>query len=292
MSKIVCYGEVLWDVFPSHKKIGGAPLNVALRLKSFGNDVTIISSVGNDINGKELIEYIESKKLDCNFIQVNDTYKTSHVKVMLDDKGSASYSIEKPCAWDFIKSTDSAKTLIQNSDVFIHGSLVARKNHSKATLLEFLEISSFNVFDVNLRPPHYDLKTLKILMSKADLIKFNDEELLEICTRWNFISNDLTENIEFISNKTNTNQICVTLGEKGALFYRDKQFYKSQGYKVNVEDTVGAGDSFLAALVHGLINKRSSQEILSKACAVGALVASKKGANEIIETTEIKKLMN
>ena len=98
MGRVICFGEVLWDVFPEHKKIGGAPLNVALRLKSFGNEVVMISAVGDDTDGEKLFEFIEEKGLVKNEIQINKTYKTSYVKVHLDEKGSATYTIEFPCA--------------------------------------------------------------------------------------------------------------------------------------------------------------------------------------------------
>ena len=103
MNKITCFGEVLWDVFPTHKKIGGAPLNVALRLHSFQNDVTIISSVGDDKNGKELLHFIEEQGVYTGNIQINKNYETSKVSVALDQKGAASYAITHPCAWDFIE---------------------------------------------------------------------------------------------------------------------------------------------------------------------------------------------
>ncbi|WP_299119998.1 carbohydrate kinase [uncultured Winogradskyella sp.] len=291
MQKIVCFGEILWDVFPTHKKIGGAPLNVALRLKSFGNIVTIISSVGNDSDGKELLDFISDHGVDCNEIQISNEYKTSHVNVVLDNKGSASYTIEKPCAWDFIQPTENSKRVVKDSDVFIFGSLVTRMKTSRETLLDLLEYSKFRVLDVNLRPPYYEMDFLKQLMLKAHFVKFNDEELLEFCEYFKFESNSIERQIKFVSETTETNQICVTLGSEGAILYTDNAFYRSNGYKVSVKDTVGAGDSFLATLINGLLNNKPRQEALNMACAIGALVASKDGANPIIEVDEIQSLM-
>ncbi|BAO76107.1 carbohydrate kinase family protein [Winogradskyella sp. PG-2] len=290
MKKIVCFGEILWDVFPAHKKIGGAPLNVALRLKSFGNEVVVISSVGQDSDGKKLLDFIKESNVNCDEIQVNKEYKTSHVKVMLDNKGSASYTIEKPCAWDYIKLTESSKRLVEESDAFIFGSLVTRIDFSRATLLELLEFSKFKVLDVNLRAPHYDIDFLKELMEKSDFIKFNDEELLEFCEYFNFKSDCIEEQIKFLSKVTNTSQICVTLGSEGAILFINNSFYRSLGYKVIVKDTVGSGDSFLATLIDGLLSNNQHQDSINLACIIGALVASKNGANPIIEINEIQSI--
>lgn len=291
MANIVCYGEVLWDVFPEYEKIGGAPLNVALRLNSFNNKVTMISSVGNDERGNQLLKYIESEGLNLDQIQINKDYKTSEVNVFLDDNGTASYTIEYPCAWDYIKLDDMLVNIVKQADAFIFGSLVVRNTVSYKTLLNLLTVAKFKIFDVNLRPPHYKINVLLELMNKANLIKFNDEELFEICSALNFNSENLKENIEFISNKTNTKIICVTLGGKGAMLLSDGVFYTNKGYKVTVKDTVGAGDSFLASLSHKLLNNEDPQNAIDFACAVGALVASSVGANPKISNDTINLLI-
>tara|TARA_R110000868_G_scaffold6126_23_gene35427 strand:- start:4963 stop:5841 length:879 start_codon:yes stop_codon:yes gene_type:complete len=291
MSKIVCFGEVLWDVFPTHKKIGGAPLNVALRLNYFGNYVTIISSVGNDIEGKEIIDFIKINNVNTDEIQVNNEFNTSQVKVVLDKSGSASYNIAFPCAWDYIQLKDASKNSVSKSDAFIFGSLVTRNDVSRVTLIQLLKFAKFKVFDVNLRAPHYTMIVLNELMIEADFIKFNDDELLEICKYYDFKSNNLEESIKYISNKTNTQSICVTLGGDGAILFKRNTFYKSSGYSVKVKDTVGAGDSFLATLIHGLLNNEKPQDAINLACAVGALVASMDGANPIILKADIESIM-
>ncbi|MGC1203892.1 MAG: carbohydrate kinase [Flavobacteriaceae bacterium] len=291
MSKIVCFGEVLWDVFPTHKKIGGAPLNVALRLNYFGNYVTIISSVGNDIEGKEIIDFIKINNVNTDEIQVNNEFNTSQVKVVLDKSGSASYNIAFPCAWDYIQLKAASKNSVSKSDAFIFGSLVTRNDVSRVTLIQLLKFAKFKVFDVNLRAPHYTMIVLNELMIEADFIKFNDDELLEICKYYDFKSNNLEESIKYISNKTNTQSICVTLGGDGAILFKRNTFYKSSGYSVKVKDTVGAGDSFLATLIHGLLNNEKPQDAINLACAVGALVASMDGANPIILKADIESIM-
>lgn len=292
MSSIVCFGEVLWDVFPSYKMIGGAPLNVALRLNSLENDVTIISSVGKDVQGEALLDDLKEKDLSTTFMQLTGSYKTSEVLVSIDETGSASYTIEFPCAWDFISLNNATISAVQSSDAFVFGSLIARSEMSYTTLLALLDVPVFKVFDVNLRPPHYEISTIDTLMQKADFIKFNDEELFEICKSLGFQSTNVNKSVEFISKQTNTNRICVTLGAKGALLFVENIFYFNEGYQVQVKDTVGAGDSFLAALIHQLLENVSAQKAIDFACAVGAIVASSSGANPKISDQQITDMLH
>ena len=294
MSKVqvTCFGEVLWDVFSTHKVIGGAPLNVALRLQSFGVEATMISSVGDDENGKKALDYINENALDNRFIQQDKKFETGHVIVSLDTKGSASYKIFKPVAWDNIQVNKENLELASNSEIFVFGSLACRENTSKETLLKLIEKVNYKVFDVNLRPPDYTIDLILQLMEKADFIKMNDEELTEICASLNCNASTIEKQIQFISNKTNTNSICVTKGGDGAVLFQNNKLYNNKGYKVIVEDTVGAGDSFLASLITKLlVEKREPQESINFACAVGSLVASKKGANSKIASKEIHKFL-
>ncbi len=254
MNKITCFGEVLWDVFPTHKKIGGAPLNVALRLHSFQNDVTIISSVGDDENGKELLRFIEEQGVYTGNIQINKNYETSKVAVALDQKGAASYTITLPCAWDFIEINKRLLSLVKVSDAFIFGSLVSRNKQSETTLKKLLTLSSFAVFDVNLRPPHYTIAVLTNLMKAAHFIKFNDDELIEICTSLGVTLKTIEDQVQFIASHTTTQNICVTKGSKGAVLFYEGTFFYNDGYVVKVADTVGSGDSFLATKA---LNKRA-----------------------------------
>jgi fructokinase len=290
--KLTCFGEVLWDVFPTHKKIGGAPLNVALRLKSYGNDVSMISRVGKDDLGISLLQFIEQQGLNTNNIQIDSDLKTGEVKVMLDENGSASYDIMFLRAWDAIEFTESDKDLVASSDAFIFGSLIGRNGISKNTLSSLLKLANYKIFDVNLRAPYYTKELLVELMQEADFIKFNDDELFEISNYLGSKYNSIEQNINFISEHTNTKHICVTKGKHGAaLLYNDKLYYNS-GYLIKVVDTVGAGDSFLATLINHLLKKENPQKAIDIACAVGALVAQNEGANPVITSKAIEDFMN
>lgn len=292
MSKITCFGEVLWDIFPTHKKIGGAPLNVALRLQSLGNNVTMISRIGDDKKGKELLAYVSENGVDTSYIQVDSQFKTGKVKVMLNDKGSASYDIVFPRSWDKIEATDAAITLVKSSDAFVYGSLVARENISRDSLFVLLQHAKYKIFDVNLREPYYTNDVLKHLMNEADFIKFNDDELFQISKFLGSKFNSLEQNIQFISEKTNTQNICVTKGRHGAVLLYNNAYYYNSGYQIKVVDTVGAGDSFLASILSQLLNKSSPQNAINYACAVGALVTQSEGANPKISLEDIDRFMN
>ena len=292
MKNIVCFGEVLWDVFPTHKKIGGAPLNVALRLQSLDNSVSVISSIGDDKKGREIKEYTVEKGVNAAHIQVHKELKTGKVKVMLNQKGSASYDIMYPRAWDKIQLTEENEKLTEKADAFIYGSLAARDETSRHTLYELLKIASYKIFDVNLREPYYTKEVLTHLMEQADFIKFNDDEIFEIGELLNSKTHSLEQNIKFIAGFTGTPTICVTKGRHGAILYVDNTFYYNSGYQVEVVDTVGAGDSFLATLISKLLKENQPQEAISYACAVGALVASSEGANPQIKQQDIIDFMN
>ncbi|MEO9953739.1 carbohydrate kinase [Nonlabens sp.] len=292
MKNIVCFGEVLWDVFPTHKKIGGAPLNVALRLQSLDNSVSVISSIGDDKKGREIKEYTVEKSVNATHIQVHNELKTGKVKVMLNQKGSASYDIMYPRAWDKIQLTEENEKLTEKADAFIYGSLATRDETSRHTLYELLKIASYKIFDVNLREPYYTKEVLTHLMEQADFIKFNDDEIFEIGELLDSKTHSLEQNIKFIGDFTDTQTICVTKGRHGAILYVNDTFYYNSGYQVEVVDTVGAGDSFLATLISKLLKENQPQEAINYACAVGALVASSEGANPQIEQQDIIDFMN
>lgn len=285
----VSFGEVLFDVFGEEKKIGGAPLNLALRTASFGFPVAMISAVGNDEDGKVICDYVRENQLDTSGIITTEDYDTGIVQVTLNERGSATYEIKFPSAWDFIEINNDTLNIVKNADVFFYGSLVCRNDASRNTLFRLLDSNPgmFKVFDVNLRKPFYHIGLLEELMNIADFIKFNDEEILEITAELGFKSDDLEENIRFISEKTNTKSICVTLGKHGSLLLWEDEIYRHGGYPVKVADTVGAGDSFLASLIAQLLSNRKPDKAMDFASAVGAIVASKAGANPIITSSDI-----
>ena len=214
---VICFGEVLWDVFPDGEKIGGAPLNVALRLNSMGINTSIASKIGNDQLGKRLLEFVDQQGLKKDLIQIDTKHETGQVIVQLDEKGSATYTIAHPAAWDKIEFSPSILKQVKQCEAFLFGSLVARDEVSRATLNHLLNEAKYKVFDVNLRAPHYSIPLLEALMNTADFIKFNDDELAEITQALNHNEEEIEQQIRFIAEHTQTKTICVTTGSDGAL---------------------------------------------------------------------------
>ncbi len=288
--KVVCFGEILWDLFPEGKKLGGAPFNVASSLSSLGADVCFISKIGEDDLGMALLQEVANQGVSIDFIQRAPKYKTGEVTVTLDNSGNASYEIIRDAAWDFIEIEEKVTEIVSQSKAFIFGSLIARGS-SYSTLTSFLKLAKFRVFDLNLRPPHYEYKLLRRLMLQAEMLKFNDEELYEVAAAMNSPYHSMDQHIKYLAQQTKTKIICVTKGMFGAVLYHTGEWYFNSGFKVKVEDTVGAGDSFLATLVYSLLEGYSPQHALNRACAMGALVAANLGANPDISLKDLKQFM-
>ena len=290
--KVTSFGEVLWDDFPSGKVLGGAPLNVLVRLQSFGVDTAIISRRGDDADGEELLRQIQAKNVNTDLLQVCKECDTSLVKVILDKCGSASYEIVYPCAWDRIIVEDAALQRVAESDAFVFGSLATRDEISRAALDKLMEKAKFKIFDVNLRKPHYDTDRLLATMKRADMLKLNDDELYELSAVYGSPYHSIEQNIAYLNRLTGAQTICVTLGGHGAILYKEGELYRHCGFRIKVADTVGSGDSFLAGLTYKLLNNAESQEAITFACALGALVASRHGATPDISLQEIESFMN
>lgn len=291
MKKVVCFGEVLFDCFPNEKKIGGAPLNAALRMHALGLDCQIISCIGEDFDGETLKKFLENEELSTQLIQKSKQYNTGSVVVSLNDNGNASYHISQPVAWDHIELNSESLEVVQKADVFVFGSLVARQNPSKQTLIKLLHKAPFSVFDINLRPPHYNWNTLIELLKQSDFVKCNEEELSILLAHFKIEESSLENQLNVLMNTLKGKGICVTLGSEGAAMVWQNKFYPQKGFPTKVEDTVGAGDSFLATLLHGLLTHENPKKSLKHACAMGALVASKSGANPKISNKELLKFI-
>ena len=281
----------MWDVFPDEARIGGAPLNVASRLSNLGLQTEMISKVGNDKRGEEILSYLRKNNVETGSITRDENYPTGVVNVALSKSGSATYEIAHPAAWDKIRISQGNSKAVEESSVFVFGSLACRDEVSRETLYELMPKARFKVLDFNLRPPHYTDEILLKLIEEADLIKFNDEELFEISEILGSSYNSLEQNIRFISDKTEARTICVTKGQHGAVLLHEGRWYYNSGYRIKVKDTVGAGDSFLATLIANLLKEEPVQRALDHACAMGALVAGREGANPSFTKEEVLEFM-
>lgn len=288
MKKILSFGEVLWDAFGEEKKAGGAPMNVARHLVQQNMDVSFASRVGGDPSGDGLVDFLKQNGLYSELIQRDATLPTCEVTVQLDEHNQATYIIPQPVSWDNIQPEAALKQAAKDASAIVYGSLASRTAATRDTLLGLLnDTQALKIFDVNLRPPHYTAETLAELAKYADVVKMNDEEADLLVGS----AGTLHEKIEAFHAKYHTKTICVTLGSKGAVIWHENRFYEHAGFKIKVADTVGAGDSFLATFIAGLLNGDAMNNILVKASAIGAFVASRRGANPVYEQEEISRIM-
>lgn len=286
---VVCFGETLWDILPQEKLPGGAPMNVAYHLTRLGKHPAIISRIGSDEPGKELLSIFERKGIDINFFQVDKKYSTGKVYAAVKENHEMQYDIVKPVAWDFIQWGKKLADILTAAEYFVFGSLATRSSQSKNTLFKCLEAANTKVLDINMRPPFYSRKAIEELLQKADVLKLNLEELY-LVTGWfsNYENDD--DRIRLLRDKFDLKIIIVTKGSQGATLNIGDNFFHHPGYKVIVADTVGSGDSFLAAVLSKFLDKASPEDALNFACALGALVASKRGGCPEYDLTDLYKL--
>ena len=280
-------GEILWDVFPGKRKPGGAPLNVALHLSRLDHDVRLLSRVGKDKMGKRLLRYISQNGLPTDLIQLDPELPTCEVSVSLDENSNASFIIPQPVAWDYLAYSPKLGELSKTAGVIIYGTLGSRHDAARNTIIRMLDSPALKVIDVNLRPPHTTPPVVRDLLSRADVAKLNEEELIAV-SKWEGHQAEQTEDLMiWLANHYQLKMVVVTRGERGAILYDLKDFHGHSGYKVHVKDTVGAGDAFLAGFISSLLKDKKAAEAVSFACAAGAFVASREGATPAYHIEDI-----
>jgi len=276
--QVLCFGEVLWDTLPEGKTPGGAPMNVAIHLKQQGIHSTMASRIGSDEAGRELIQFLRVHDLYSDLIQEEEKLPTCVVGVELDEKRQATYTIPYPVSWDNIQPDPALLEAANKASVIVFGSLASRAETTRNTLMELLKNDALKVFDVNIRAPHFEMDNLKILGGMSNIIKMNSEEL-DMLAGTELAHLSQKEKISFLADYMGVGTLCITRGDSGAIALIEGVFYEHPGFKIDVLDTVGAGDAFLAAFIAGTLQAESPNAILQKACAVGAFVASHRGAN-------------
>ena len=287
---IICFGEVLWDALPSGLFLGGAPMNVCYHLNQLEIDAIICSKVGDDRLGKEALRRIEQKGISAEYIQLDDSQETGFVEVVMTDKGEPDYNIIKPVAWDSIEFTREVKKLAEDSWGLVFGTLAQRDEISRNTLRQLWKSDCRKILDVNVRPPYDDKAIVQDSLEIADIVKMNDEELIQI-KEWFSISGTEQESVEKLSHEFNFSTACITKGAEGAILFQDGNWYKHSGYKIEATDTVGAGDAFFAALIYGIRHYMRGKELLKYANAAGSLVAQKNGALPEYDISSVKKVI-
>lgn len=282
---VVGMGEALWDVLPEGKKIGGAPANFAYHVSQFGLPSCVVSAVGDDALGNEIIENFTSKGL--NHLIAKVPYPTGTVQVEIDQAGIPQYEIKENVAWDNIPYTEELEKLAANTKAVCFGSLAQRNVVSRETIGRFLDAMPKNddslvVFDVNLRQGFYNKEILCNSMERCNILKINDEELVTVSRMFGYPGIDLQDKCWILLGKYNLKMLILTCGINGSYVFTPGNVSFQPTPKVEVADTVGAGDSFTAAFIASILKGRSVQEAHSRAVQTSAYVCTRKGAMPIL----------
>ena len=277
--RILCFGEVLWDCLPSGPLPGGAPLNVAYHLHRLGAEAFVVSAVGRDAPGDEMLAHLSACGLSTGFIAGHDSLPTGTVGVELGADGQPSYTIHRDVAWDAIPCGERILLAARSCDALVFGSLAARTAANRAALAALCDTPGIlRVMDVNLRPPFAGREHVLELARAADWIKLNDHELADLTGIPHEWPHNIRPALEKLRAQTGCGRVCVTAGARGAALWADGELHFAEVPPVQVRDTIGAGDAFTAALLHGLLTMPGDRpRILQRACALGALVASLPG---------------
>lgn len=298
MSKrtVVGLGELLWDMFPAGKQLGGAPANFAYISSLLGDRGVVASRVGQDDLGREAIRRVEGLGLETSEIQSDPVHPTGTVEVTVDGAGQPKFEIKQSVAWDFLEWPAKWGTLAKECAAVCYGSLAQRAPQSRETIQAFLQAARTKsaaavcVFDVNLRQWFHSAELLSLAAQYAHIMKLNHEELPVVTKLFGYESPDEKSGARWLQRKFNLSLVCVTRGARGSLMMNEGEESEHPGFQVKVADTVGAGDAFTAALVHHFLRGASLAEMSEAANQLGSWVASQVGAMPVPDETRLEKL--
>ncbi len=276
-AEVLCVGEVLWDSLPEGLFLGGAPFNVACHLRAAGTQVAMVSRVGNDRLGDEVLRRAVRYGVGVDLIQVDPALPTGFVRVNVDETGNPGFEILEPSAWDAIEPTDALLARAAAARAIVFGTLAQRAELSRRTIRCLWDTQALMVYDVNLRAPYDDKEIVRHSLLRADVVKLSEGES-EMIADWFGLRGTPQERVGALAERFACPIVCVTRGRKGAVLLHDGRWTEHEGFTVEVRDTVGAGDAFLAVLLAGLLSGSSDDALLQHANLAGAYVATQFGA--------------
>ena len=280
---IISFGEVLWDLFPDGERFGGAPANFACHSAILGAEVSMASAVGNDQRGEKAVAILSGYGIDVSLINVVDDLATGAVGITLDSAGKPQYEIHEGVAWDRIPWTEGLAAQVAKSDAMYFGTLGQRSKVSRDTIRLAIETARkakvARVLDVNLRAPYFTNDLIRESVENASILKLSDEELPEVCSACR-IQSDATLDavLQRLLETMQLDVVVVTRGAEGATLATQAGVVTQPGIPTTVRDTVGAGDSFTAAFLVGLLRNDPHEKILRKACEIASEVCGHSGA--------------
>lgn len=290
---VVGLGEVLWDLFPAGKQLGGAPANFAYITNLLGDRGVIASRVGNDALGLEAQKKLQQIGLDVSHVQHDSLRPTGTVQVQIGPDGDPQYQIAGPVAWDFLQMTTGWAELAGRADAVCFGSLAQRSIPSRKSIHDFLALmspQSLKVFDANLRQSFYSAQVLRESLAHANVFKLNREELPVVISLLGSSFENERQAAQWLRQHFSLRLVCITKGAGGSLLVDDNTLHEHRGFKITVADTVGAGDAFTAGLVHHFLRGASLPEMNENANRIGAWVASQIGATPAPDPAFLKYL--
>ncbi len=282
-------GELLWDMLPSGKQLGGAPFNFAYHARQAGTDSYIISAVGKDGPGDEIINIIDYLGVDYQYVQKND-YPTSIVNVTMDHPGHHSFEIVENVAWDHLYFDERLITLAKKLDAICFGSLAQRSPlsaHSIQSLVKSVREDCLRVFDINLRQRFFNREIISKSLEITDILKLNDDEL-PIVSDYFSLTGDTSARLRQLISRFRLQCVALTMGSKGSMLITPDDVSAAEPPEVEVADTIGAGDAFTAMLVAGFLKKDSLATVHKRANAVAAYICTQKGATPPIPSDLMK----
>lgn len=282
---VIGIGEALFDMLPSGKKLGGAPANFAYHVSQFGLDSWAVSAMGDDELGKELEKELDDHHLNYEIEKID--YPTGTVQVTLDANGIPCYDIKEGAAWDNIPYTPALDRLAKNCTAVCYGSLAQRNEVSRNTIYRFLdnmpeEKESLKIFDINLRQGFYNKEIITESIKRCNILKINDEELITISRLFGYPGIDLENKCWLLLGKYNLKMLILTCGVNGSYVFTPGEISFIETPRVEVADTVGAGDSFTGAFVASILKGKSVREAHELAVKVSAYVCTQHGAMPVL----------
>lgn len=277
---LVGLGEILWDVLPDGKQLGGAPANFAYHAQALGGQGVVVSCIGNDELGKEIFSYLDELQLQRQYVSVDNSHPTGTVTVKLDEGGKPDYIIHENVAWDYIPSNPALLSLAAKTNAVCFGSLCQRSPVSRKTIRSFLAATSadcIRVFDINLRQSYFNRKVINTMLELSNVLKLNDEELAVVANLLGITGSE-TDILSQLAERYALRLIALTRGASGSRLYAQGEGSNHQGFPAQIADTVGAGDSFTAAMTLGLLNSKNLDTINKYANRVASFVCSQSGA--------------
>ena len=278
---VVGLGEILWDVLPSGRQLGGAPANFAYCSHLLGSRAVVASRVGSDDLGREARALLLHSGLTDQFLQIDPAHSTGTVHVQLDPTGQPKFEIAEGAAWDFMTGPDVWQALAQSADAVCFGTLAQRSPESRQTILNFLDMTrpeALRIFDVNLRQSFYSAEIIRESLMRANVVKLNQEEVPRVADLMELASTEPSQFAPELLRGFDLRFVCVTLGANGSLLCDRSGIDEHPGLRVQIKDTVGAGDAFTAGLVHELLRGAQLAVMNDLANRMGAWVASSSGA--------------